>query len=404
MVIPSVRPVHNWRKNKNKKGIYPIHLEIKIGVRKYFPIKVPYKVSKDEWSGKDDAWVKSTHPFFFEINNKIREKKSVIIELIKRYYTLNKSLSFDVVFKELNKRYNTGSFNQYLQDYINNPSDNIEPDTLKKYRACLEHLNNFNSDVKFHDLCPQLIEDFYQHCVKKAKLVGSTIDSYFDAFKKVVRLARKAHLIPKEEADELFGELHIDIKKSKRAFLSIEEIKQWKSLTFAPGEEHLARDRDIFLFQVYTGLYYKDVINLKKQYLVKDHEYGYFILGERDKNEEQNIIPVFRFPYANEIIDKYKSEDPLSEYVFDRKYILAEPVYNRNLKKLAPLAKIAKQISNKIARHSNAQLWIRLGAKKPIVQKMLGHADDKTTNAYFRVDMLEIIDGTGHVDLEKLGI
>ena len=59
MVIPTVRPVHNWRKKCNKKGIYPIHLEIKIGVRKYFPIYVPLKVAEDQWSGTDDSWVSS---------------------------------------------------------------------------------------------------------------------------------------------------------------------------------------------------------------------------------------------------------------------------------------------------------------------------------------------------------
>ena len=96
----------------------------------------------------------------------------------------------------------------------------------------------------------------------------------------------------------MFEDLHIDIKKSKRIFLTIEEIKKWKNVSFNLTEEHLKRGRDIFLFQIYTGLYYKDLFNLKKEQLTKDHEYGYFILGERDKNDEQTIIPLFKFPDA----------------------------------------------------------------------------------------------------------
>ena len=229
MLMPSVKPVHNWRNKKNKKRVYPIHLLINVnGVRKYYPVPLPQKVAEEQWSGEDDAWVKPSHPFFFEINNKVREKKNVVIELIKRYYIFNKSLSFPVIFQELTKKYNNGNFNRYFQDYIDNPTDKLEPDTFKKYKACLDHLNTFNKEIHFHDLSPELAEGFYQHCIKKAGLAGSTIDSYFNAFKKVVGLARKTHLISKDDAETLFEELHIDIKKAKRTYLTIEEIRLWR--------------------------------------------------------------------------------------------------------------------------------------------------------------------------------
>jgi site-specific recombinase XerD len=405
MLMPSVRPVHNWRNKINKKNLYPIHLEIKInGKRKYYPISVPLKISSKQWSGMEDQWVKPNHPYFFEINNKIEEKKRVVTDLIKRFYAYNKTLTFPIVLKELNKRYNTGNFNAYMADYIKNPTDKLDPNTFKKYRACLDHLNAFQPEIRFMDLSPELVEDFYQFCVQKVKLEGSTIDSYFNAFKKVVGLARKAQLIAREDAENLFEELHISVKKSNRTYLTIEEIKRWRALSFTSGEEHLARDRDIYLFQLYTGFYYKDVVGLKKEHLVKDHQYGYMILGERDKNDEQNIIPLFRFPYAASIIEKYQDTEPKSKMVFRRNVLLAEPVYNRNLKKLATLAGISKAVSNKVARHSNAQMWIRLGAKKTIVKTMLGHADEKTTDTYFRVGMLEVIDGTSGAKVESLGI
>jgi hypothetical protein len=124
----------------------------------------------------------------------------------------------------------------------------------------------------------------------------------------VVRLARKAHLLTKEAEIELFEDLQIVVKKAKRSFLTIEEIKVWKSFKFAVEETHLERDRDIFLLQIYTGYYYKDMINLKKEHLVKDHEHGYMILGQRTKNDEQTMIPLFKFPEAGPLIEKYASE------------------------------------------------------------------------------------------------
>jgi site-specific recombinase XerD len=141
---------------------------------------------------------------------------------------------------------------------------------------------------------------------------------------------------------------------------------------------------------------------LKEQLLV-DEQYGLFISGERDKNGNSTIIPLFKFPHAAKILQQYRSaeNEPL---VFDVKYLIEEPVYNRNLKEIAKLAGIKKSVSNKVARHTNAQLWIRYGANRPVISKMLGHAKEETTNAYFSINLPEIVEGTKVVDFKRLSI
>ena len=127
-------------------------------------------------------------------------------------------------------------------------------------------------------------------------------------------------------------------------------------------------------------------------------------MGKRNKNNEQNIIPLFKFPDAITLIEKYSNFDKSNRYMFDPKYLLAEPVYNRQLKKVAECAGIAKNVTNKMARHTNAQLWIRLGANKPLVKTMLGHAKEETTDIYFSITPIEVIAGTKHINFEELGI
>lgn len=169
MANVTVKALHNWRNKCNKSRTYPIHLRITIDqVNKYYPIPVPLKVAPEQWAGKEDAWVKNSHPFAFEINCKIKEKKDIVLDLIRRHYNYNKTLTFPVVFKELKKSANTSSFNAYFADYIKNPPDKLEPDTFKKYKACLEHLNAFNKNVCFQDLTPELAEAFYQYLKKAA--------------------------------------------------------------------------------------------------------------------------------------------------------------------------------------------------------------------------------------------
>ena len=68
------------------------------------------------------------------------------------------------------------------------------------------------------------------------------------------------------------------------------------------------------------------------------------------------------------------------------------------------MAGITKRVSNKVGRHTNAQLWVRYGAERPIISKMLGHQKEETTRHYFNVNLPEIVEGTRKVDFKRLGI
>lgn len=61
-------------------------------------------------------------------------------------------------------------------------------------------------------------------------------------------------------------------------------------------------------------------------------------------------------------------------------------------------------ISSKVARHTNAQLWVRYGAKAPVLSKMMGHTKKETTKNYYDINLPEIMEGTFSVDFVKLGI
>lgn len=403
MNVPQIAAVFNWRNERNKSGLYSIHLRITIDRdSRYYKIPVPQKVSEAQWSGKEDAWVKG-HPFAFEINNKIIEKKNQVNELIKRSYNFNKPLSFEQIFKHLNRKGNTNSFYVYMEEFIKNPPEKLEENTIKKYRTCLSHLQQFKKELYFADIDNTLIRGFHKFMQTTLNLEGSSCKKYMESFKRVIREARKDNYLDPTQMEFLFDDVKIKVGKAKRTFLDIQEIKQWRAVKFPKGKEYLERDRDIFLFQIYTGYYYKDLLIFTKDQLIEDEEYGYFIIGERDKNENQTIIPLYKFPHAVKILRKYAS-GALDQTVLNPTVFIEEPAYNRNLKEIAKLAGITKNISNKVARHTNAQLWVRYGAERPILSKMLGHTKEETTKNYFSVNLPEIVEGTKKADFKKLGI
>ena len=404
MIIPQVAVVFNWRSEENKSGVYSIHLRVTLDrVARYYRIEVPRKVAPAQWSGAEDAWVKTGHLFAFEINQKIREKKAVVLDLVKRSYNYNKNLDFATIFAHLRRKGDRHSFYDYMRGFIQHPPERLEENTIKKYQTCLLHLQAFKKQLYFSDIDHQLVKEFHRYLHSTLKLEGATCKKYLEALKRVVRQARRENYLDPAQMEFLFDEVKIKVKKPRRTFLEPDEIKRWKALRLEGTAAYLERDRDLFLFQIYTGYYYKDLLVFDKSQLLRDERYGLLISGARDKNGNGTLIPLFKFPHAAVLLKKYGAS-PEATTVFDPAVFIEEPAYNRNLKALAKLAGITKAVSNKVARHTNAQLWIRYGADSPLLSKMLGHRKQETTKTYYEVDIPEMVEGTRRVDFTKLGI
>jgi len=413
--IPNVAVKHNWRKAKSRTGLYPIHICIHfVGEsRKYYPVKLPKKVSIEQWSGSENQWVTSAHPFYFEINCKITETLFKLNELIKRYYYSNKPLTFFAIDKELMLRGERNNFNDYFKEYIRRPPVTVQLDsvTWEKYSACLLHLNNFQARICFAEIDETLLARFKNYLAnlngrKGKKLDPSTIKSYFDKLKVVLTYAaKKDHFLDPIELERHFEEIKISVpQKREGQHLEIEEIQRLRNLEFDAKDKSLERDRDLFLFQVYTGLYYNDLQILRKDQLFNDIEHGHYIMSERDKNGNPNIIPLFKFPYATEILRRYRDSNEQNHMLFKRSIFIEVQAYNRNLKLLAKRAQLLRALSNKTGRHTNAQMWIRFGADRPILSKMMGHEKEQTTQNYYKVGLREVIEGTKAIDFAKLNI
>lgn len=416
MNLPTVTPLINWRNEKTKSGLYPIHLCVYLPgeSRRYYPIKVPQKVKLEQWTGREAAWVSNTHPFAFEINNRISELRSKIHELTKRFYNQYKPVTFYAIEREILRKGDRSLFNTYVRNYIDRPPENVKLDaaTWEKYEAFLTHLNNFNPKIRFSDMDDTMIARIRNYLAsrpgqrKGSTLEAATIKSYFDKFKVLLNhAARKEHLLDIDFVEQCFADITIVVpKKREGQHLEIEEIQKLRNMIFQEDDQSLERDRDLFLFQIYTGFYYNDLQILKKTQLFSDIEQGYYIISERDKNGNPTIIPLYKFPYAATILSKYQDKNPDRPNLFKKNLFIEVQTYNRNLKIIGKRAGIIRPISNKTGRHTNAQMWIRFGADRPILSKMMGHEKEQTTQNYYKVNLREVIEGTKTVNFEQFAI
>jgi site-specific recombinase XerD len=403
----TVKPVINYRNKPSKSGLYSIYIRITIEREsRFIKLDKAPKISKNDWNKNSRTsygnYVKNSHPLSFEINQEIQEFLDKIMKIVKRNYSTN--LYFTELLKELKRKGDSSIFNDYVREYIKNPHQKLDDSTLEKYKIFLMHFDNFNPKVRFNDLNSKLISDFQKYLQITKNLGGATVKSYFDKFKVVIGQAEREMYLTMEQTRFLFADVKIKIEKANRVFLEINEIQKLINLTFSNTEIEMERDRDVFLFQIYTGYYYSDLHIFKKEHIVNHPDFGDIIVGERDKNGETAIIPLFKFPKALQIVKKYRTSDNESEFMFDDNLFIEPQKYNFKLKKIAKRAGISKDISNKVARHTNAQLWVRFGAKRPVLSRMLGHTNEATSNNYYEVDVLDIIEGTKDIDFTRLGI
>jgi integrase len=169
---------------------------------------------------------------------------------------------------------------------------------------------------------------------------------------------------------------------------TVEKPETVETKTAELNFDTLALARDLFMFSFYTqGMSFSDVANLKKENIKNGA-----ICYERKKTGQTITIEIEKC--IKTIIDRYA--DPNSIFIFpilrncengdeSAKWsttAAALSAYNRNLRKLAPIAGIGERLTSYVARHSWASLASQEGVPIGTISRGMGHESEKTTQIY----------------------
>lgn len=247
--------------------------------------------------------------------------------------------------------------------------------TLDKYNVTRDYLSAYiktlkKDDVMVKDITPNFVEDFFVFLLKS--MSNNTAIQKMKQLKKILRMAV-------EEGYIKVSPFKMTLKKEQKEIdpLTLDEVRKIKNKKI--GIERLAKVRDMFIFECYTGLAFTDMVNLRSENIVVDAEGNEWIIKSRQKTKIQSTIPLL--PIAKEILMKYQDELPT----------LTNQKYNGYLKELGDICGIKKNLHSHLARHTFATILLNSGVDMVSVSKILGHANSRITEKVYAKMLPETI-------------
>lgn len=386
----------NHNNRKNPSGKYEIIIRVTLD-RVSRHLGTGEKIEERYWLGKQDRWVKDTHPYASDINEFIKKKFDLITKYVYRQKRFDNPVTLEGIVEFFNKKSDPQKFNEYVGYFMTNCLGIRALNTVKKYKTFTSYLNEFNANISFAQLDEALFQKFAAWLRDEKKMLGVTVIKYFDPFKVIVRSAVKDGYLEKDPF--LFVDLQVKPTKGERVYLEVGEITALKNVLIPDERKDLLTVRDHFLFCFYCGFYYSDLLKLSWD-AVKLTEFGYVIQTGRSKNSNGYVAPIFKFKNATALLEAQRGKDV--ELVFPE--AISEQKYNAKLKELAELAGISKNIMNKTARHSFIQFYESKGLETQHLGKMVGHTKESTTKHYYELSVRDVSERVSKFDFSEIDI
>jgi integrase/recombinase XerD len=378
------------RKDKiNSKSKAPIHIRItKNRKSSYFTTGVSLDPQYwDESKGK----VKTKFTNSVMLNNLLHKKLQEIETTVWETESYNKDYSREELKNQINGKEIPGFF-EYAYSLNERERNQRAVGTYSKNKSILKKLLDYsgNQRLDFKDINYNFLINYTNYLSKSCKNAMNTIHKDYRYLKRIFNEAIREGIITYEMNP--FNKYKIQIERTEKTYLTANELAAIEILDLT-DEPKLEFARDLFVFVcVCGGLRISDVISLNKenfdgthihfktqktkhQVSIKVPEKAKKIIHKYIKNEFVALFPIVKFG-----ID-FKSDAELA----DRTITSATTVINRNLKIVAMRAKINKNLSTRVGRHTFATQAISKGIPIEFVSSLMTHNSIRTTQIYTKI-------------------
>jgi integrase len=379
MITTSVIFDHRGRTKKNQLG--PIEVRLTVDRRSYY-INTGIKVLRTEFSHGEII----DRPDSPELNEQLSILHRAILAEVNR--RIEAHLPIDVT--DIRRAVWAPSAEQQRKDFLDwfasaIPNLSLAPGTLSHYRTTLMRVRACGFLNSFNDLTPENIYRFdaYLHSLLRPRSDAQTkagiapqqicqaaVYNHHKDLKAMIARAVRMDITDSNPYDRLKGQFKRGDRETV-SYLTEDEVAAFESLHPVPGTI-MAAARDLFVFQLYTGLAYSDT----QRFSISDYKLldGRWVnIGTRIKTGVPFVSQLL--PPAIEVLERYSMQVPR----------LDNQTYNVCLKALGAAAGISTPLHSHIARHTFATFMLKNGVKIENLARMMGHTNITQTQRYAKV-------------------
>lgn len=329
--------------------------------QKYFSTGI--KVFADEWDYQECKVVR--HPDRMELNQRLTAIRAKAYKIVNKAYDDEDGFDFNLLTRmfrgEPAKKID---FPTYCEQRT--AARRVSESTRTRYRVFTRFLRSWGKIISFSDLTVAKIRamDEYLHT---RKMGLATIYNYHKSLKLFINDAVIDNLVQ----DNPYRRLSFKIPRGDKHYVDCLTIEQFESIrSLAVTNPHLAKVRDLFLFQCYTGLAYSDLMafDFCKCNLIDGK---FFYHNRRVKTDVDFVLQLL--PQVVEILNKYNNKLPE----------ISNQKYNDFLKVIGSMVGV-DNLHSHMGRATAATMFLSNGMPINVVSKVLGHTNLHQTQRYAR--------------------
>lgn len=361
MKLPTIRVVFDRKKQASKTTKGLVQIEVSYNrQRKYFGTGI--RLFDFQWDNSERV---IKHPSSFTYNETINDYLNIISERVRAILKSDGGFSLKGLddFDLTDKR-------PLLIDFIREELEkatNLAEGTIKHHNTLVEELSNWGGIISFGDVTEKSIEE-WDFDLRKRGLADTSVYGYHKRLKKWLKIAVKRGFL-KMSPYSTFKPVRGDSKP--REYLSDAELVQMRATVI--NVPYVAHVRDLYLFQCFTGLAYKDLASLDFKTCIETRGNKRVVVARRAKTNTPYYIVLMK-----------PAIDILEHYDYDLR-VPALQVYNKFLVSVAGACNINKHLTTHTARHTFAIWALNHGTPIEVVSKILGHTHIATTQIYAKI-------------------
>lgn len=376
---------------KKDDETYPVYLSFRLPSGKRLRINTGVMCHADSWNDAKRI-IKGRSEEIKEKNLIITNDVAFITDIFVRYKLNHQILTEELFQREWENRAASADFIVYLSNKMDERlrQNDIAKSTYTNHKRLIVDLKAFKSPIPFFDLSISFFKDFRVYLASSAvKNSVNTIDKKFRQLHGYIEDAIKDKLIDHnplsliDKQVEAVAVSYLDESDLTKLF------ELYRKANISPLHKSILRR---FLFACISGLRISDVISMTTD----DLKNGYIVILMTKTARTSGRST--RIPITKSLQSLLTDANPNNEIGLIFKDRIAEPVINRELKYIARMAQINKNICFKTGRHTFGYLYYKKTKDLLALKSLMGHSKIEQTLVYAHLNDEDVITGMATFD------